>query len=184
MGVVNPELATLVPRRALPLALCALAAVLIVLAGCGRSSAGPNDEGRVTKITDGDTLRVQLNAGVEEKVRLIGIDTPEVHGAGGLRECFGKEASARLATLVPVGTVVRLVIDAEPRDRYGRLLAYVYRVSDDLFVNLDMARSGHAAPLTIAPNVAFADEFVEAAADAREADRGLWSVCGGPDVEI
>ncbi len=63
-------------------------------------------------------------------------------------------------------------------------LAYVYRVSDDLFVNLEMARSGHAAALTIAPNVAYADDFVEAVAEAREARSGLWSACGGPDVEI
>ena len=154
-------------------------------AACGRSGAdGPRDQGAVTKITDGDTLRIQMNAGAEEKVRLIGIDTPEVHGQGGLRECFGKEASAELARLLPIGAEVRLVIDAEPRDRYGRLLAYVYRVSDDLHVNLEMAKGGFAAPLTIPPNVAFADEFVAAAAEARDADRGLWSACGGPDKRI
>ena len=157
----------------------------LVGAACGRSGAdGPRDQGAVTKITDGDTLRIQMNEGAEEKVRLIGIDTPEVHGQGGLRECFGKEASAELARLLPLGSKVRLVIDAEPRDRYGRLLAYVYRVSDDLHVNLEMARGGFAAPLTIPPNVAFADEFVAAAAEARDADRGLWSACGGPDKRI
>ena len=167
--------------------LFALAVVVAVSAtgGCGRSeAAGPRDQGRVTKVTDGDTLRVEMNAGGEEKVRLIGIDTPEVHGQGGLRECFGKEASAELARLLPIGTTVRIVIDAEPRDRFGRLLAYVYRVSDDLHVNLEMARRGFAAPLTIPPNVAFADEFVAAAAAARDADRGLWAACGGPDKPI
>lgn len=161
--------------------------LLAVLAAgaCGRSAAeGPRDQGEVTKITDGDTLRVHMNGGAEEKVRLIGIDTPEVHGRGGLRECFGQEASAELARLVPVGATVRLVIDAEPRDRYGRLLAYVYRVQDGLHVNLEMAKRGFAAPLTIPPNVAFADEFVRAAASARESGRGLWSACGGPDKAI
>ena len=138
----------------------------------------------MVKITDGDTLRIQLNSGPEEPVRLIGIDTPEVHGRGGLRECFGKEASAELARIVPIGTTVRLVIDAEPRDRYGRLLAYVHRVPDDLHVNMEMARRGFAAALTIPPNVAYADKFVEAAAEAREAGRGLWSACGGPDKAI
>ena len=165
-------------------------AVLLVIAAlaagsCGRSGAdGPRDQGKVTRITDGDTLRVQLNGGVEEKVRLIGIDTPEVHGRGGLRECFGKEASSELARLVPIGTTVRVVIDAEPRDRYGRLLAYIYRQPDDLHINLEMARRGFAAPLTIPPNVAFADEFVDAAAEARDSDRGLWGACGGPDKAI
>ena len=163
----------------------ALVLVLAVAGGCGRSGAdGPPDQGKVTRITDGDTLRIQLNAGAEEKVRLIGIDTPEVHGRGGLRECFGKEASAELARLLPLGSTVRVVIDAEPRDRYGRLLAYVYRLPDDLHVNLEMARRGFAAPLTVPPNVAFADEFVDAAADARDADRGLWAACGGPDKAI
>ena len=162
-----------------------LAVALLTTGGCGRSdAAGPRDQGRVAKITDGDTLRVDLNSAGEEKVRLIGIDTPEVHGQGGLRECFGKEASAELARLLPVGTTVRLVVDAEPRDRFGRLLAYVYRVSDDLHVNLERARRGFAAPLTIPPNVAFADDFVEAAAAARDDDRGLWAACGGPDKEI
>lgn len=168
-------------RRLFALTLLALLAV----SGCGRSeAAGPRDQGRVTKITDGDTLRVDMNAGGEEKVRLIGIDTPEVHGPGGLRECFGKEASAELARLLPVGATVRLVIDAEARDQYGRLLAYVYRVSDDLHVNLEMARRGFAAPLTIPPNVAFADDFVSAAAAARDGNRGLWAACGGPDKAI
>lgn len=163
----------------------ALALLALGAAGCGRSGAeGPRDQGKVTKLTDGDTLRVRLNGGAEEKVRLIGIDTPETHGRGGLRECFGREAAAELGRLLPVGTIVRLVIDAEPRDRYGRLLAYVYRVSDDLHVNLAMAERGFAAPLTIPPNVAFADAFVEAAADARDGNRGLWAACGGPDKKI
>ncbi|HUR49027.1 MAG TPA: thermonuclease family protein [Acidimicrobiales bacterium] len=162
-----------------------LAAALVGTGACGRAGAGgPPDEGKVTKLTDGDTLRVQLNGGTEEKVRLIGIDTPETHGRGGLRECFGKEAAAELARLLPLGTTVRLTIDAEPRDRYGRLLAYVYRVSDNLHINLAMAEGGFAAPLTIPPNVAFADVFVQAAADARDAGRGLWSACGGPDKAI
>lgn len=168
------------PRR-----LIALALSVALVAGCARSGASdPRDQGRVTKVTDGDTLRVDMNSGGEEKVRLIGIDTPEVQGRGGLRECFGKEASAELARLLPVGTTVRLEIDAEPRDQYGRLLAYVYRVSDDLHVNLDLARRGFAAPLTIPPNVAFADDFVAAAAAARDANRGLWAACGGPDKEL
>jgi micrococcal nuclease len=163
------------------------AAALLVLASalgaCGGGPSGPTDRGSVISITDGDTLRIRV-AEVEERVRLIGIDTPEVYGRGGLRECFGKEASARLAELLPVGEEVRLEIDAEPRDRYDRLLAYVYRASDDLHINLEMARTGYAAPLTVPPNVAFADRFVAAAADARGEGLGLWSACGGPDKEI
>lgn len=134
----------------------------------------------VVKVVDGDTIRVRID-GVEEPVRLIGIDTPETHGRGGLRECFGAEATRRTKALLPAGTPVRLVRDAELRDRYDRLLAYVYRDDDDLFVNLTLAEEGYAAAYTFPPNVAHADQFVEAAARAREAGRGLWSACGGPD---
>ena len=164
-----------------------LVVVLVVLAGCrseGERVLQPAQGGAtVVAITDGDTLRVRI-AGVEERVRLIGIDTPETHGRGGLRECFGAEATERLKQLVPPGTSVRLERDAEARDQYERLLAYLYRTQDDLFVNFAMARDGYAAALTIPPNVTHADAFRDAVADAREAGRGLWSACGGPDTVL
>jgi micrococcal nuclease len=127
-------------------------------------------------VVDGDTVRVTIG-GAEERVRLIGIDTPETHGQGGLRECFGAEATERTHALLPAGTEVRLVRDVEARDRYGRLLAYVYRAHDGLFVNLRLAEEGFAAPLSIPPNVAHS-------AEARDADRGLWGMCGGPDTPV
>ena len=133
----------------------------------------------VTRVVDGDTLRVRLGR-TDERVRLIGIDTPESVKPGTPVECFAKEASAHTAELVPPGTAVRLVRDVEARDRYGRLLAYVYRSSDGLFVNLALARDGYAAPLTIPPNVAHAEEVAAASGRARQAGRGLWSRCGGP----
>jgi micrococcal nuclease len=70
-----------------------------------------------------------------------------------------------------------VVRDAEARDRYGRLLAYVYRARDGLFVNAALVRGGYAQPLTIPPNVAHATEFRRLAAAARHAGRGLWSAC-------
>ena len=177
------------PTLALVLAVLALA----FASGCGRlgasidggapSAAAAPGEAVVDDVVDGDTVRVRLAGQAEsESVRLIGIDTPETHGPGGLRECFGKEASARTAELLPEGTAVRLVRDVEARDRYGRLLAYVYRKHDDLFVNLALAEDGFAAALTIPPNVAHRDGFVDAAAEAREEGRGLWGRCGGPDT--
>jgi micrococcal nuclease len=139
--------------------------------------------GVVSKEVDGDTVHVQIG-GTDEKVRFIGIDTPETHGRGGLVECFGQKASDYTARLIPVGTKVRLVRDAEARDRYGRLLAYVYRADDDLFVNLALARDGYADVLTYPPNVAHTDEFVAAVADARDHNRGLWAECGSADVPL
>ena len=160
--------------------------LLLSSAACARrdSPAGPAPTAPgsavVVRVVDGDTVRVRVDDS-EQSVRMIGIDTPETHGRGGLRECFGREASAHTSKLLPAGTTVRLVRDVEARDRYGRLLAYVYR-DDGTFVNLVLARDGFAAPLTIPPNVAHRDQIAAAAAEAREQDRGLWSSCGGADT--
>ena len=133
-------------------------------------AAPAGDEATVAKVIDGDTIEVEGG----RRVRFIGIDTPEV--SGGV-ECYGREASARTAELLPVGTRVRLEYDVERTDRYGRTLAYVHRVSDGLFVNLDLARSGFAQQLTVPPNVAHAEEIRQAVAEARSATRALWSAC-------
>jgi micrococcal nuclease len=71
--------------------------------------------------------------------------------------------------------------DVEGRDRYGRLLVYVHRASDELFVNLALIDGGWAATLSIPPNTALAQQFAAAAARARAAGKGLWTACGGPD---
>jgi micrococcal nuclease len=139
-------------------------------APAGQDESGTVGEVAVESITDGDTLRVTGS----ERVRLIGIDTPEV--SGGV-ECFGREATAHLTDLIPPGTPLRLEYDAERTDRYGRTLAYVYRADDGLFVNVAMAADGYAAQLTIPPNVARVDEIGDAVAEARAAGRGLWSAC-------
>lgn len=129
----------------------------------------------VTRVVDGDTLVTAAG-----RVRLIGVDTPEtVHPDRGV-ECFGREASAYLTRLVPPGTRVRLVFDVERRDRYDRLLAYVYRQDDGLFVNAELVARGYAQVMTVPPNVAHADELVALAREAREAGRGLWRAC--PDA--
>ena len=132
--------------------------------------------GRVVRITDGDTIRVALGAKVE-RVRYIGIDTPEDVKPGTPVQCYARRAAAENARLV-AGRRVRLVLDVEARDRFGRLLAYVYRDDDGRFVNDALVRGGFARTLTIPPNVRFADRFARLARKAREAGRGLWSACG------
>jgi micrococcal nuclease len=121
----------------------------------------------VTRHTDGDTLWL---SGVG-KVRLIGVDTPEVFGEA---ECFGREASAFVRRLLPLGTRVEYSLGVERRDRYGRALAYVY-TADGRFLNLLLVQRGYAQPLTIPPNDRFAGRFVAAARRAREAHVGLWA---------
>ncbi len=175
-------------RRSAVTILVALAALAaLAVGGCGSTgTAGPatGDTGApgtavVSRVVDGDTIVIDLG-GQQEKVRLIGIDTPETKSPTKPVQCYGKEASAHMAELLPSGTPVRLERDVEERDKYGRLLAYVYRVSDGLFVNLDLAQGGYADALRIAPNVAHAEEFQAAVDGAHRQDSGLWGTCGGP----
>jgi micrococcal nuclease len=167
-------------RRALSALVALLTALVTALAVArGQSaSAGKPDAVRIVRVVDGDTVVARL-AGGDEKVRLIGIDTPETVDPRKPVQCFGKEASDRTKALLPPGTAIRLERDVEARDRYGRLLAYVYRVSDGTFVNLALAEEGYAQPLTIPPNVAYTARFSAAAAAARAAHRGLWGACPG-----
>jgi micrococcal nuclease len=162
-------------RRIAPLAL--LVAVLVVLVTRGGEERSHTGLGRaqVLRVVDGDTIRVRVD-GHTERVRYIGVDTPESVKPGTPVQCFAKHASAANAALV-AGRSVRLVSDVEQRDRYGRLLAYVYREPDGAFVNAALVRDGFARPLTIAPNVAHAREFDGLARDARHARRGLWAAC-------
>jgi micrococcal nuclease len=162
-------------RRALLILAVAAAALLGGRLALGGDEGAPSS-GRVLRVVDGDTIRVRLG-GTEERVRYIGVDTPETVKPGTPVQCFGKAASAANARLVRARTV-RLEFDAERRDRYGRLLAYVYREPDGLFVNAELVRRGYAQPLTIPPNVAHASEFRRLARTARRGGRGLWAACG------
>ncbi|MGE0878067.1 MAG: thermonuclease family protein [Acidimicrobiia bacterium] len=136
----------------------------------------PPGSATVKAVVDGDTIVVEIG-GADEHVRLIGIDTPETKDPRKPVQCFGVEASEHTTAMLPKGTIVRLERDAEPRDVYGRLLAYVYRQPDDLFVNASILLDGYAQVLSIAPNVAHADEFLALERQAREQNRGLWSAC-------
>jgi micrococcal nuclease len=140
-------------------------------AGAGGGAGGP-ESARVERVVDGDTI--VLAGG--ERVRYIGVDTPESVKPGTPVQCFAKAAGHANQRMVE-GEAVRLRFDAERRDRYGRLLAYVYRARDGLFVNAELVRRGYAVTLTIRPNVAHAADFARLARSARRAGRGLWSAC-------
>lgn len=159
----------------------------VLLSACatsgGEPEARPAGTATVVHPVDGDTIVVDID-GREESVRLIGIDTPESVARDRPVECFGPEAKARAAELLPAGTVVRLERDVEARDRYDRLLAYVYRDSDDVLTNLLLVEEGYAAAFAYPPNVAHQAEFDQAETAARADGRGLWPVCGGIDTPI
>ncbi len=169
----------------------ALALCVLAIAACQHASTnnttsiGSSQQinATVLSVTDGDTIKVTYG-GTEDRVRLIGIDTPETHGKAGLRECYGEQASQRLKELLPAGTAVTLKTDVEPRDRYDRLLAYVYRDSDGLFINLSQVSAGYAAAFAYPPNTRYVADFATAASSAKQRDLGLWGECGGPDAPI
>lgn len=121
---------------------------------------------------DGDTI--ELRDG--RFVRYIGIDTPEVRRRVGERWVVDPEPFARAATDANRRLVedqpVRLEYDVQPKDRHGRILAYVY--VGERMVNEELLAEGVAQPLTIPPNVRYAERFRTAAARARRAGRGLW----------
>ncbi|HPT63507.1 MAG TPA: thermonuclease family protein [Candidatus Atribacteria bacterium] len=122
----------------------------------------------VARVIDGDTI--ELSNG--EKVRYIGIDTPELHHPQKEVEYYAREAYEANCRLVE-GKRVRLELDVEERDRYGRILAYVY--VDDLMVNEWLVANGYAHVATFPPNVKYAERFLQLEREARQAKIGLWA---------
>lgn len=184
-------------RRDHPLWAGVLLAALVFLGGCttppGASAPeapavtetpvrGPVTAATVAYVVDGDTIAVTLEDGTEERVRLIGIDTPECSEPA---EPYAVAAEAYTRSALD-GQTVYLELDAEHRDKYGRLLAYVWTedptapdlsVPDAMF-NARLLADGYAALLTIPPNVRYADTFVELERQARAQETGLWGPKG------
>ena len=132
---------------------------------------------RLERVVDGDTLLLEDG----DRVRLIGINAPEIQHGDAQGECFGRRATEFAEDLLAPGEELRLVRDVEARDQYDRLLAYVYRASDGLFVNAELVRRGYAYIETVPPNVEHAARFKRLAAQARERGTGLWSECPNED---
>jgi len=152
----------------------------------GTPAVALGDSVAVARVIDGDTIEIAVgdpSAGAQgrDRVRYIGIDTPETVDPRKPVQCFGVEASVRNKEFVE-GTVVRLVRDVSDRDRYGRLLRYVW--VGDTFVNLELVREGYAHASAFPPDVAHADEFQQAEAEARAAGRGLWSACASGTASV
>lgn len=168
------------PRRARPvpaLTIVATAVAATTLAACGGDDpALPPGHATVVSVIDGDTIVARV-AGRDERIRLIGIDTPETVAPGRPVECFGPEASARARELLAPGEVVLLERDVEARDRYDRLLAYV-TTADGTSVNRVLVAEGYAEASAFPPNTALDAELADLEAAARQAGSGLWSACG------
>ena len=158
-------------RFLLPWLVAGALAAALILTRSGSGDGTPKFDGaptaRVQRVVDGDTVRL---AGLG-KVRLIGINTPEVYGHV---QCFGPEASGFAKHALRRGLEVRYRVGRESHDRYGRLLAYVWLPDGRLFNRL-LAEDGYAVPLTIRPNDRLAPVFRAAVDDARRAHRGMWA---------
>ncbi|OLC31808.1 MAG: hypothetical protein AUH81_17150 [Candidatus Rokubacteria bacterium 13_1_40CM_4_69_5] len=153
-------------RYATPLLLLAM----VASAWGAERAAHPALEGTVVRVVDGDTIVVRIGARVE-RVRYIGVNTPEVHHPTRGEEPGGREASEVNRQLVE-GRRVRLELDLQERDRYRRLLAYVW--VGELMVNAELVGRGYAQVMTVPPNVRYQELFLKLQREARDAGRGLW----------
>ncbi|MBE0448226.1 MAG: thermonuclease family protein [Actinobacteria bacterium] len=140
-------------------------------------------EALVVRVVDGDTIQITLN-GKKEKVRLIGVDTPETKHPSKPVEAYGKQAEEYTRSKLS-GRTVFLELDVQERDKYGRVLAYVWltqpsKISDSeiraKMFNAHLLLDGYAQLATYPPNVKYVDHFTKYQVEARNADRGLWGV--------
>jgi len=127
----------------------------------------------VVKVIDGDTIDINYHGKIE-RVRYIGIDTPETVDPRNPVQCFGKEANKKNSELV-LNKKVRLEKDITDRDRYGRLLRYVY--VGDQFINLDLVKLGYAKVYTYPPDVKYNQMLLNAQRTAQNTNSGLWRAC-------
>lgn len=127
---------------------------------------------RVVEANDGDTITV-LWGGRREKVRLIGIDAPEVE-----QRPWGQRAKKYLKDLLDASRwAVSIELDVEKKDQYGRLLSYVW-TSDRRMINVQMLKEGYAMLYTFPPNIRYVDEFKKAQDEARRKGLGIWGKAG------
>jgi micrococcal nuclease len=127
-------------------------------------------EFEVTRVVDGDTIEIEGG----ERVRYIGIDTPETVDPRKPVQCFGVEASNKNKELVG-GKTVRLEKDTTDRDKYKRLLRYVY--AGDTFINLELVRQGFAYSYSYPPDIKYQEQIVAAQKEAENSKNGLWIAC-------
>lgn len=137
------------------------------------SSSDSAQLAEVMHVADGDTITVRID-NKEERVRYIGIDTPEIKHNEKPAECYGDVAKMRNESLV-LGQTVTLQRDREDRDTYGRLLRYVY--VDDIFINQLLLEEGYATALPIKPNTQHASDFAQIQRTAKADKLGLWGTC-------
>ncbi len=126
----------------------------------------------VIEAVDGDTVKIEPAVDGEDEVRLIGVDAPETKDPDEGEEPYGKEASIYTSVELE-GEKVELEFDKDKKDHYGRLLAYVYPMGEEMF-NEELLEGGYAQVYTVQPNTKYKDRFEEAQDEAREQDLEIW----------
>lgn len=130
---------------------------------------------KVTKIVDGDTIKVNYNDKTET-IRLLGIDTPETVDPRKEVQCYGVEASNKMKELLENKEIsLELDLSQGLRDKYNRILAYVYRAKDNLFINLELIKLGYAYEYTYNLPYKYQKEFRKAETSAKASQLGLWN---------
>lgn len=165
--------------------LAALSPFAALLPAGGPVRGGASEKITILKVVDGDTLTIDYR-GARENIRLIGIDTPESFAGKKARRdsrrshkdiseilSSGKAAAAFTRKLAVAGDNVTVEFDVEKRDRYGRLLGYVF-LADGRMLNEEIIKNGYASVLTVPPNVRYQERFLEAYRHARRNGLGLW----------
>jgi micrococcal nuclease len=150
------------------LLLIASLAALALAAGCDTQPAGPPSQARVAQVVDGDTL--VLEGGL--KVRVLGIDAPEMEKQGQPAEFLAHKSRAALKEMT-LGQTVRLEYDRQRYDHYGRVLAFLF-LSDNTFINAELVRQGLARVYFHQPNTRHREDLLAAQREAIEAKRGIW----------
>ena len=142
-------------------------------------------QAKILKIVDGDTIKIEYD-GTKENVRLIGIDTPESRANSKAKKdaersgknletiiAMGKAATNYVKSIIEPGINIEIELDIQSRDKYGRLLGYVYLTNGEM-LNEKIVNAGYASVMTIPPNIKYQDSFLKAYKEARENSRGLW----------
>jgi micrococcal nuclease len=159
--------------------------ILVTFVSCNKNNEVTENTATIVKIIDGDTYKINYN-GKTESVRLIGIDTPESRAnqkakrdakksGESLKQitALGKQATQYVKSIINPGDEVKIELDVQERDKYGRILGYVY-LKNGTLLNEKIIRDGYAQVMTVPPNVKYQEKFLAAQQEARNNNRGLW----------
>lgn len=158
--------------------------VVVTSPDAGRVPEAGKERAKVVWVSDGDTMVIQplegVYAGHEQRIRLIGLDAPEMHPSP---QCWAQQSTTALLKLAPRGSTVTIAFDFRKFDDYKRQLRYVWNAGGQL-VNAEQLRAGNGFLLRVWPNVAYEKEFKALDESAKAGKKGLWGACKNPKPPV